>query len=910
MVRRAGRAAEELAKHGRAGASAYIGAMARRQVHVVPHTHWDREWYEPFQTFRMRLVDLVDGLLDLMERDPSYERFLLDGQMAVVDDYLAIRPEHEDRLRALAAAGRIEMGPWYVLMDEFLVSGETIVRDLQLGLRTAARYGGATPVGYLPDMFGHVAQMPQLLRLAGLDHAVVWRGVPSEVTSSAFWWRAPDGSEVRTEYLLGGYGSGATLPDDAKAFLRRVDEHVERFSSYLLGDVLLMNGSDHEPPQPFLGTLLEEANAIQDGYEFTLSGLAAHLARAPRDGLASWDGELRSGYRANMLMGVASNRVDVKRLAADAEHALERRAEPLSALFLPQDEWPASFLDAAWLEVIRNAAHDSICACSVDEVVSAVLRRFEEARAIADGLAARALERLGDSMAEGGYVVANASARARGGLVEVVVPDGDDDRLQGVGEWTALPGELTFDAATATTLLSLIEGPRLNDDAWIDEVAVTEEDGLVVVTVALAPKERQGLRLDEVRADVLARIEASPGARVTVRLDQPRIRRMLARAAEVPGLGWRRFEPATLAHPATVGDGGPVTLSNGLVTVVVDATTGAFSFDGYAGFGRLVDGGDLGDSYNYSPPREDAAVDTPTAVTVEVTERGPVRAAAVVTATYEWPDHVDGATQRRVGAHEVAVTTTLQVVADERCVRVRTAFVNPSRDHRLRVHLPTVSPASHSVAECAFGTVTRGLAAEGRADELGLPTFPSRRFVQAGRVTVVHHGLHEYEVVGVADGAGHELAVTLLRATGMLSRVGMATRPLPAGPLTPVEGLQLVGAAIDARYAIALDVSDPWTLCEDVGAPLEVVTASGGGWRPDSGAVLSVQGAQLSSLRLVDGHREVRVFNPTDDITSVDLDGIRGFEVDLVGRAVQPFEGSLALRPHGIATLRVASQGN
>src|SRR5580658_451638 len=168
--------------------------MAPRRIAIVPHTHWDREWYEPFQTFRLKLVHLIDNLLVLLESDPSYERFLLDGQMAVVDDYLEIRPENEQRIRALAAAGRLSMGPWYILMDEFLVSGETIVRDLQSGVVRGAAFGGVMEVGYLPDMFGHIAQMPQILRLAGFEHAVVWRGVPSAIDKSAFNWEAPDGS--------------------------------------------------------------------------------------------------------------------------------------------------------------------------------------------------------------------------------------------------------------------------------------------------------------------------------------------------------------------------------------------------------------------------------------------------------------------------------------------------------------------------------------------------------------------------------------------------------------------------------------------------------------------------------------------------------------------------------------------
>ena len=133
-------------------------------------------------------------------------------------------PRWPDTLRRLSASGRISLGPWMVQMDEFMVSGETMVRDLQFGLAQAAQYGGAMPVGYLPDIFGHIAQMPQLLRLVGIDHAVAWRGIPASVDKTAFWWDAPDGSRVRCEYLYGSYSNGRDIPEDAKGLvLRAVD---------------------------------------------------------------------------------------------------------------------------------------------------------------------------------------------------------------------------------------------------------------------------------------------------------------------------------------------------------------------------------------------------------------------------------------------------------------------------------------------------------------------------------------------------------------------------------------------------------------------------------------------------------------------------------------------------------------
>ena len=149
---------------------------------MVPHTHWDREWYEPFQRFRLRLVALLDEVFDRMERDPR-QRFTLDGQLAAVDDYLEVRPERREQVVALVRAGRLAVGPWQILLDEFLCSGENIVRNLERGLARSADLGGAMPVGYLPDMFGHIAQMPQILAGAGLAHACVFRGVPDRVRS-------------------------------------------------------------------------------------------------------------------------------------------------------------------------------------------------------------------------------------------------------------------------------------------------------------------------------------------------------------------------------------------------------------------------------------------------------------------------------------------------------------------------------------------------------------------------------------------------------------------------------------------------------------------------------------------------------------------------------------------------------
>ncbi len=669
-----------------------------------------------------------------------------------------------------------------------------------------------------------------------------------------------------------------------------------------------MNGSDHLMPQPWLGRVVAEANDLQDDLCFEVTSLERYLAGTSTDGLVTVEGELRSGIRAHMLMGVTSNRVDVKRQGAVAERELERRAEPLCTLFQPPESYPERLLELAWREMVRNSAHDSICACSVDDVVDAVLHRYAEARAIASGLADGAVKAFARSLAQPGPYVLNASQRARSGVVELIVPaDGPPAaNVQVLSERSGTPGAMVLDANTVRTVLGMMQGPRISDDAWIHDVRIEDTDEGLDITIAVGAEEKPNVPIAEAKQDVYTRLGARPDAVVRVAMDQPATRKIAARTAEVPGYGWHSFEPAPLEHPVEVTETeSAVVLANGLVRVEVDTASGTFALDGIAGYGRLVDGGDLGDSYNYSPPRRDSFVEEPESVTVRVDERGPVRARAHITAVYVWPDHVDGSSQGRVGEHHVAIDTDVEVRADDAAVRVTTSFVNPSGDHRLRVHLPLRAPAAHSHAESAFTIVTRGLTAEGSADEYGLPTAPANRFVTAGRLTVAHEGVCEYELIDIESDTAKTIALTVLRSTGMLSRLGMAYRPMPAGPMTPVEGLQMRGKRVTLRYALAVDCADPYRLADDVLLPLEPVSTLGGGGRDTSGSELSVHGAEVSALHRVADALELRVFNPRADRAVVSIPGRSGWLVDLRGYPLEAFEGSFELRPFGIATARL-----
>ena len=216
------------------------------RVVVVPHTHWDREWYRTHEQFRVRLVALVDALLDLLEGDPAFRHFMLDGQTIVVDDYLEVRPNARPRIEKLVREGRLAVGPWHVLPDEWLVSGEALIRNLRLGLSKAEALGGAMRVGYVPDQFGHVGQLPQLFAGFGLPAAVLWRGVGADVDRSLFAWEGPDGTRLPVVYLMHGYGNAVNLPTDPSALAARIESEAAALAKRSdVSTLLFMDGSDH-----------------------------------------------------------------------------------------------------------------------------------------------------------------------------------------------------------------------------------------------------------------------------------------------------------------------------------------------------------------------------------------------------------------------------------------------------------------------------------------------------------------------------------------------------------------------------------------------------------------------------------------------------------------------------------------
>jgi glycosyl hydrolase family 38/alpha mannosidase-like protein len=677
------------------------GATPTR-IFLVPLTHWDREWYEPFESFLARLIEMMDHLIELASAEPPLAHFHLDGQSAMIDDYLAVQPERQGDLERLAREGRISVGPWFTQMDEFLTSGESMIRNLEWGTARARELGTEpVPAGYLPDQFGHVGQMPQILANGGFDKAVVWRGVPAAIDKTAFWWEAPDGSRVLAEYLVFGYGFGGWLyqADNADELAGYLAKAVEMLAPVAARDRLLVPvGGDHSVPAAKLTPLLEEVNRTA-GVPAKISSIAEYLDAPAPDGLPVWRGELRSAARAHLLPGVYSARIHQKQQRGRIETSLERVAEPLAAL-VPRFEWPEEELKEAWRLLLWNGAHDSVCGCSIDEVARAVDDRYEQAGSIAGRVAQNAIQALADGMAASGWVYFNPSTRERHGT---------------------------------------------------------------------------------------------------------------------PGLGWTVRKESPRPQPRTI----ELSMEDG------EIKCGGFRF-------RVVDEGDIGDLYNFC-----SSPDAPPGAPSSYEHRGLVLAA-------------------RFDRMELELQAS-QVPGDP-SILLKGQVMNARPDHRLRIHVGLDDIAEGSAALSPFEVVERPLQSEG-GTETSSPTWPARGAVLAGGVTVMQHGVFEYEVIPDPP----ELAITLLRCVGTISRPVIATRGWAAGPDIATPDAQMLSDHnlfwIWLRRGLrAEDLSQAWEVATLSGPTAE---ARGGGDLPDTGSLLEVEGAELSSVRKVDGHVEVRIWNPS-----------------------------------------------
>ncbi len=757
------------------------------RVTIVPETHWDRAWYIPFEQFRIRLVRFIDRLLETLQKDKSFKAFSLDGQTVVIEDYLQIRPEKRADIEKMVKNKSLFVGPWYILPDEFLVSGESLVRNLLAGQKIAAELGHRMSVGYVPDPFGHVGQLPQILQGFDLDSFIFSRGLldPKKVDME-FNWKAPDGTKVLAIHqrfwynnaaFLGypiEWGDSENLRFNMSAAIQQLKQCVENLERESKGrSYLLNNGIDHSEHQPQLPRIVAKARKLFPDWDIQIGSFEEYVDNIKKDlkgtRLRSHEGELTYRY-GDLLTGVYSARMYLKQFNHRCETLLERYAEPLEALANAagkRDDTQA-IIDYAWRELLKNHPHDDICGCSVDSVHRDMMNRFERIEQICEYLNRENLRRIAHQMnhtKQNGvpFVLFNGSGVQRRGAQRMTI-----QFLP--GEKELIDGFQLVDESGKTVPFS-VEGRRT--ESWVECLKdFTMESFDIVADLRNIP----GYGFITLYASPLSRKQPKPSDPIQT----------------------TKNSIENKAVKVTVADDGSLTV------------TDRRSRKTYRRLHVFEDQEDLGDEYNWSPlPEPEVVLSKDRKARVSVIQSTPHCATLRIQQKIRIPASIGKDRKSRSPKKiDLPITSEITLRSGSSRIDIETSLENAAEDHRLRVLFPTGIDAEQVSVDEHFDVVQRTTTPPPPRvwNEWEIPPYPTehqKSFVDVtdGKtgLAILNKGLPEYESIPERNGV--TLALTLFRAVGWLSRGDMITRPANAGPPVPAPEAQCK-RHMTFRYAI------------------------------------------------------------------------------------------------------------
>lgn len=974
-----------------------------KKYNIISHTHWDREWYLTFQEFRMRLVRLVDKLLDILEDDPDFKHFMLDGQTIILEDYLAVRPEKEEILKQYIKDGRILIGPWHILPDMFLVSPEAHIRNLLQGDRTARKFGPKMPVGYIPDPFGHPGQIPQILIGFGINSASLWRGLSEQPTELV--WKSPDGSSVFLAYLRDGYGNGANLPlRDFELFTEQLSKAGESLLAHsALDDCLIMLGTDHmEPPIQTSAALayadehLPEVavlhSTMPDYVNNACEKLADINARLP-----IVQGELRACDRSHLLPGVLSTRMWIKQRNHHSQTLLEKWSEPFvvfaetltdyevhdfKSARATSSRWINNLpplLRQAWRILMQNHPHDSICGCSIDQVHAEMKVRFDQADQMAEELTFQALQRLSravNTQKDGAFsslVIFNPHGTPRRDLVEVEVDlpeDFVDFELFDADE-NVIPYEFVGSSHEELANL-LVDRKGLRDtigganDGWVSGMAIQQlkisrKESIVKIEAVLDSEGQPNLQQWQKAEKLLAKYEDDPEiTRFQIQAHTPRTSTIRFVSPEIPALGWQTLwvrelneleteapkEISPLLKPllsiaikvaqTSLGqkllgrlgrrkrDKPPYIIENDFYSVEANPSNGTVSVwdkktDAvFTGLNQFIDGGDAGDTYNYSPPEKDTFV-TPSVKSIEVFP-DKVNPAISIHYLMKVPEVLSADRKTRSKKSiEIPIQSLISLISGVQRVDICTTVENQAKDHRLRTHFPAPFAVSDAHHDGHFEVVQRPVGVQEMGEdwvEAPRPEVPQRAFtdISNGEVGLMlaNRGLPEVEVLNLPGGANSEIALTLLRCVGWLSRGDLPVRQGHAGPAIETPVAQMPGTWT-FEYAI-LPHSGDWRKAYHEAYAYQthlraLETGLHVGGLPGQGSFIDVtpEEFQITSVKPAEGAGGwiVRGVNITDESLQVRIKPLAEFSSAYWINLAEEVESALDCQPDSGVQIRV-----
>ncbi|PQF72189.1 alpha-mannosidase [Enterococcus faecium] len=763
----------------------------KKKVYIISHSHWDREWYMAYEQHHMRLIELIDDLLELFEVDPSFNSFHLDGQTIILDDYLQVRPEKRQAIQQAINEGKLRIGPFYILQDDFLISSESNVRNMLIGMEESRKWGTPVMLGYFPDTFGNMGQTPQLMKQAGISAAAFGRGVKpigfdnqvleAENYSSQYsemWWKGPDQTAIFGLLFANWYSNGNEIPvekEAALAFWKQKLADAEQYAS--TNHLLMMNGVDHQPVQKDISKAIHLANELFPDYEFIHSNFTDYLEAVQKDvpeDLGSVEGELTSQETDGWytLANTASARVYLKQWNTKVQRQLENITEPLATMaYEVSGNYPHDQLDYAWKTLMQNHPHDSICGCSVDSVHREMIPRFEKADEVGKYLAQDSLEQLTAAIDTTGFpkdsfpfVIVNTAGMDKTGEAEITIELERKRFAEGIPE----------------QLYQELENlPKR-------KYHVETKSGATIPAILSEETVQFGYDLpkDRFRVPYMARM-----IKVTLPLEN------------MPAFSWETFalvegeakaeEKETMIHQSgRIIENGPLHLTiekNGTITMEDRKNKRKLN-----NLHIFEDIGDIGNEYIFKQPFCDqpilssnkensevkVLVDTPEIAKISILQEMEIPVSADERLEKEQQMVVEFRYRKAERSKEkriLQIKTIMTIRKDSKKIDFETTLDNQMKDHRLRVLFSTKLHVEHHEADSIFEVVKRPNHVSKNWEN---PTNPQHQqaFVnihdEEYGVTVGNFGLNEYEVT--EDG---QIAVTLLRSVGELGDWGYFPTP-------------------------------------------------------------------------------------------------------------------------------------
>jgi alpha-mannosidase len=634
---------------------------------VISHTHWDREWYQPFEEFRIRLISLMDNLFDILDQDERY-RFHLDAQTIAIEDYLEIKPWNEEKIKKYVKEGRLLIGPWYVQNDFFLTSGEATIRNLLIGVEMANKYGKCMMEGYVPDQFGLISQLPQIFNKCGIDSCIFGRGYfmgkgyfcPDK--KAEFLWRSEDGSEVLSVNLPQWYNNAQRFPKDiqkAMSLLEAVDKRLN--TSATTGFYLLMNGCDHLEAQEDLLDILDKIQEklphgdriIQDTFQEYIQRIQDSDTR-----LDTYTGEMRKGPKSRLLTNTLSSRVYLKQWNIRCQTLIENRLEPLYSFIhsLGFNEYPEDFLRYLWKLLIQNHPHDSICGCSTDEVHQHMMDRFMRFMETGESLLKNGMDFLcahldRSNLSDEQYIITifNTNATLQDGVVDM---------------------ELEF----------------VNQEN-VEQFKITDRDGIDVPYVVLSKEKRAKRVLSPVNLPGIIYVSVYKIKLKVQALDAFSYRTYTVTPHQTPNKWIDRVK---------IYENDQNTLENQYLKVIINKNGTIDLFDKeskkkYKNLLLLEDREDIGDSYVYKENPEGRNITT-SDVKADIKKIENHALNTTYKVSYQWklPEKYCFDENKRSHVHvDIPVDIKLSLDQGSRQLDVSITIDNQIKDHRLRVLFPT-----------------------------------------------------------------------------------------------------------------------------------------------------------------------------------------------------------------------------